>query len=77
MILDAVKPPMTVCILRATLQNNKAARQRESASRSGSPETAEKSAENNKCLAALLFWNVAREIQTVIGGLNSKAVCGS
>ena len=43
----------------------------------GSPETAEKSAEDSKCLAALLFWNVAREIQTVIGGLNSKAVCGS
>ena len=49
----------------------------EKVSRSDSPETAEKSAKNNKCLAALLFWNVAREIQTVIGGLNSKAVCSS
>ena len=44
---------------------------------SGSPERAEKSAENNKCLAALLFCNVEREIQMVIGGLNSKAVCTS
>ena len=44
-------------------------------SRSGSPETAENNKYTGDRLAALLFFKVAREIQTVIYLLNWKDVC--
>ena len=44
-------------------------------SRSGSTETAENNKYTHDRLAALLFWEVAREIQTAICVLNWKDVC--
>ena len=44
-------------------------------SRSGSTETAENNKYTCDRLAALLFWEVAREIQTAICVLNWKDVC--